>query len=268
MSFDVQVKSSGRVNRAKQRKLASLYSAGDLSSDLAKYNQFKVRNVFHAVSGGMHHNHCFSVLVSYPFQNTPCPCPHSSSSSALPYLFPLLPSFSSSSSFPHPLRFPLLFPSLSFLPSPSPILFSFASFPFFLFLLFYSLPYPLPFPSLFLHSLLLLTSPTIFTHIPLPPARHLPCPQARKKQLKFAKSTIHNWGLFAMESIPADEMVIEYVGQVVRQCVADERERRYEAAGIGSSYLFRVDHDYIIDATKRGGLARFINHCCDVSYKS
>ncbi len=60
-------------------------------------------------------------------------------------------------------------------------------------------------------------------------------------------------------------MVIEYVGQVVRQGVADERERRYEAAGIGSSYLFRVDHDYIIDATKRGGLARFINHCCDVS---
>lgn len=50
--------------------------------------------------------------------------------------------------------------------------------------------------------------------------------------------------------------------------MADERERRYEAAGIGSSYLFRVDHDYIIDATKRGGLARFINHCCDVSDRS
>lgn len=38
----MQVKSSGRVNRANQRKLASLYSAGDMSSDLAKYNQFKV----------------------------------------------------------------------------------------------------------------------------------------------------------------------------------------------------------------------------------
>ena len=89
--------------------------------------------------------------------------------------------------------------------------------------------------------------------------------QARKKHLKFAKSTIHNWGLFAMEKIAADEMVIEYVGQMVRQAVADEREKRYEAAGIGSSYLFRVDHDYIIDATHQGNLARFINHCCDVS---
>ena len=68
-----------------------------------------------------------------------------------------------------------------------------------------------------------------------------------------------------MENIAADEMVIEYVGEMVRQAVADERERRYEAAGIGSSYLFRVDHDYIIDATRNGNLARFINHCCDVS---
>ena len=31
------------MNRANQRKLASLYSAGDISSDLAKYNQFKVQ---------------------------------------------------------------------------------------------------------------------------------------------------------------------------------------------------------------------------------
>ena len=60
-------------------------------------------------------------------------------------------------------------------------------------------------------------------------------------------------------------MVIEYVGQMVRQAVTYEREKRYEAAGIGSSYLFRVYHDYIIDATHQGNLARFINHCCDVS---
>ena len=33
--------------------------------------------------------------------------------------------------------------------------------------------------------------------------------QARKKQFKFSKSTIHNWGLFAMEAIAADEMAIE-----------------------------------------------------------
>lgn len=85
----------------------------------------------------------------------------------------------------------------------------------------------------------------------------------RKKQLRFAKSRIHDWGLFAMEPIAADEMVIEYVGQMIRPSVADLRERQYEATGIGSSYLFRIDLDTIIDATKCGNLARFINHSCN-----
>ena len=43
------------------------------------------------------------------------------------------------------------------------------------------------------------------------------------------------------------------------------REQRYEEEGIGSSYLFRVDQDTIIDATKYGNLSRFINHSCNVS---
>ncbi|XP_011188172.2 histone-lysine N-methyltransferase SETD1 isoform X1 [Zeugodacus cucurbitae] len=85
----------------------------------------------------------------------------------------------------------------------------------------------------------------------------------RKKQLKFAKSAIHDWGLFAMEPIAADEMVIEYVGQMIRPIVADLRESKYEAIGIGSSYLFRIDMETIIDATKCGNLARFINHSCN-----
>ncbi|XP_031331051.1 histone-lysine N-methyltransferase SETD1 isoform X2 [Photinus pyralis] len=85
----------------------------------------------------------------------------------------------------------------------------------------------------------------------------------RKKHLKFGKSAIHDWGLFAMEPIAADEMVIEYVGQMVRPSVADLRESKYEAVGIGSSYLFRIDLEHIIDATKCGNLARFINHSCN-----
>ncbi|XP_068429666.1 histone-lysine N-methyltransferase SETD1B-A isoform X2 [Clinocottus analis] len=85
----------------------------------------------------------------------------------------------------------------------------------------------------------------------------------RKKRIRFCKSHIHDWGLFAMEPIAADEMVIEYVGQNIRQVIADMREKRYEEEGIGSSYMFRVDHDTIIDATKCGNFARFINHSCN-----
>lgn len=86
--------------------------------------------------------------------------------------------------------------------------------------------------------------------------------RTRKKQLKFAKSPIHDWGLYAMELIPAGDMVIEYVGEVVRQQVADEREKQYERQGNFSTYLFRVDDDLVVDATHKGNIARLMNHCC------
>lgn len=84
----------------------------------------------------------------------------------------------------------------------------------------------------------------------------------RKKPVKFARSAIHNWGLYAMENIAENDMIIEYVGEQVRQQVADMREIKYLKSGIGSSYLFRIDENTVIDATKHGGIARFINHSC------
>lgn len=84
----------------------------------------------------------------------------------------------------------------------------------------------------------------------------------RKKPVKFARSAIHNWGLYAMENIAINDMIIEYVGEKVRQQVADLREHRYLKSGIGSSYLFRIDENTVVDATKKGGIARFINHSC------
>lgn len=78
--------------------------------------------------------------------------------------------------------------------------------------------------------------------------------QTRKKHLRFARSPIHDWGLYAMERISRGEMVIEYVGEIIRAQVADKREKAYERQGIGSSYLFRIDEDLVVDATKKGNL--------------
>lgn len=85
----------------------------------------------------------------------------------------------------------------------------------------------------------------------------------RKKRLRYAKSSIHSWGLFACEPIAMEDMVIEYVGETIRQSVGDLREKKYELEGINSNYMFRIDSDTIVDATKCGNLARFINHSCD-----
>ncbi|KAK4380664.1 hypothetical protein RND71_002526 [Anisodus tanguticus] len=110
--------------------------------------------------------------------------------------------------------------------------------------------------------------------------------RARKKRLRFQQSKIHDWGLVALEPIDAEDFVIEYVGELIRRrvralfpnlkyipvCyffpkfsayVSDIREHYYEKIGIGSSYLFRLDDDYVVDATRRGGIARFINHSCE-----
>eukprot|EP00775_Hariotina_reticulata_P004530 gene4530-4782_t len=86
---------------------------------------------------------------------------------------------------------------------------------------------------------------------------------ARSKQVVFHRSGVHGWGLFAGEDIAADEFVIEYVGELIRPVLSDGREKMYESRGQDSSYLFRVDNEWVADATVRGGRARFINHSCD-----
>jgi len=75
-------------------------------------------------------------------------------------------------------------------------------------------------------------------------------------------SNIHGIGLFCKREISAGEMVIEYAGEEIRAILTDYRERYYDNKGIGC-YMFRVDDDLVVDATVRGGAARFINHACD-----
>ncbi|KAL7068792.1 SET domain-containing protein [Cryptosporidium serpentis] len=84
------------------------------------------------------------------------------------------------------------------------------------------------------------------------------------KRLDVKKSKIHGYGLFAKEFIYPNEPIVEYVGEVIRNSVADKREKIYEQEGQrdGSCYMFRLDEHRVIDATNCGNLARFMNHCC------
>lgn len=76
------------------------------------------------------------------------------------------------------------------------------------------------------------------------------------------KSGIHGIGLFTLTGYQKGDFVIEYAGDLVRNSVADLREMRYEAAGLGT-YLFRLNDDQIVDATVQSNRARFTNHSCD-----
>jgi histone-lysine N-methyltransferase SETD1 len=84
-----------------------------------------------------------------------------------------------------------------------------------------------------------------------------------EQRLAARRSHIHGWGLFCKVDIPKDSMIIEYMGEVIRQCEADKREKAYEKSGEGSCYMFRLDLQRIVDATMIGCMARFMNHCCE-----
>ncbi|KJE89970.1 mixed-lineage leukemia protein, partial [Capsaspora owczarzaki ATCC 30864] len=76
------------------------------------------------------------------------------------------------------------------------------------------------------------------------------------------RSPIHGCGLYAARRLEKDSMVVEYMGERIRDILTDYRERMYDARGIGC-YMFRIDDDYIIDATMKANQARFMNHSCE-----
>jgi hypothetical protein len=69
-------------------------------------------------------------------------------------------------------------------------------------------------------------------------------------------SGIHGLGLYAVRSIPAETLVIEYVGERITK---RESLRRCES---GNPFIFSIDKEYDLDGSVEGNLARFINHSC------
>ena len=60
-------------------------------------------------------------------------------------------------------------------------------------------------------------------------------------------------GLFAATYIERNIFVIEYIGEMIRNEVAEVRERQYKEQNCGN-YVFRPNPDWIIDATMRAGV--------------
>lgn len=99
----------------------------------------------------------------------------------------------------------------------------------------------------------------------LPIAMKYRMSKTQPKRVEVGPSKIHRNGLFTHEDLAGGDIVIEYVGERIRNKVADKREVVYELKGIGDCYLFRLDKEYIIDATFNGNKARYLNHSCDAN---
>jgi len=76
-------------------------------------------------------------------------------------------------------------------------------------------------------------------------------------RLRVGPSTIHRWGVYAAESIPANRKVIEYTGERISRRETKKRSER------PLNYIFTLDAYWSIDGSVGGSGAEFINHCCD-----
>ncbi len=86
----------------------------------------------------------------------------------------------------------------------------------------------------------------------------------RSLQPRVDHSRIHSWGLFSSCRIEPQTFVIEYLGELIRTTpMSDVREAAYERQGLNSCYMFKIDEEWVVDATFRGNISRFINHSCD-----
>ncbi|KAI3638093.1 hypothetical protein MIR68_003704 [Amoeboaphelidium protococcarum] len=74
---------------------------------------------------------------------------------------------------------------------------------------------------------------------------------------------VKGFGIKTLETLEANTFVMEYVGEVVSLEAFQRRTRQYEAEGLPHFYCMALQKSEMIDATKKGGIARFLNHSCN-----
>ena len=94
-----------------------------------------------------------------------------------------------------------------------------------------------------------------------------PAVAPKNKWLLVRRSKVHGNGCFARRAIPKGTRIIEYLGERISHKEAD---RRYEGADANDNhtFLFIADRKTVIDATRGGNEARWINHSCDGNCES
>lgn len=70
-------------------------------------------------------------------------------------------------------------------------------------------------------------------------------------------------GCFAIKDIPKGTQIIEYKGKIISKAVSDKMESKHKAKG--ELWIFTLNDEYDIDASRQGNEARFINHSCDTN---
>jgi len=95
---------------------------------------------------------------------------------------------------------------------------------------------------------------------PRQPAGAGDAPAGRRIQVR--KSGVHGKGVFALQAIPAGEVLIEYVGEIIGWPEA-LRRHPHDPDDPNHTFYFHIDDKHVIDANVGGNASRWINHACD-----
>ena len=82
--------------------------------------------------------------------------------------------------------------------------------------------------------------------------------------VEVRNSPIHGRGVYAVKPIKAGTRVYEYVGERISHSEADRRFWR-KRSDDGHTFLFVVNRKTVIDGSKKGNAARYINHRCEAN---
>ncbi len=78
------------------------------------------------------------------------------------------------------------------------------------------------------------------------------------RRIVVRRSSIHGKGVFATRHIPAGTRLIEYKGERI---TGEDSEFLYTETT--HTFLFMLDNNEVIDGSRNGNTARWINHSCE-----